>query len=240
MIELSDIAKRYGSSSHGIYIRHLAIPRGEVVGILGENGSGKTTLLKAIMGLGELQGGTVRIEGRPVQQQYDKLAFVTEEGSFLPHMTPLEYGHFLAKFFPLFDHKHYRQLLELYALDGDRRIRTFSKGQKLKLEISAGLAKQADYILMDEPLIGKDLLTRQSFLRLLVGSLHGEETVLIATHLIDEIENVIDRAIILRQGLVKADVYMDDLRDQGGSLRELLAEHSSSLPIASVDDADIR
>lgn len=224
MIELKYVDKRYPTSNALLYINSLTIETGEIVGILGENGSGKTTLLKSIMGLGELQSGEITIAGKPVLDQYERMAFITEEGSFLPNSTPLEYGEFLAAFFPRFDQPYYAELLQRYELPIRRAIRTFSKGQKMKLEMSAGLAKRADYLLMDEPFVGKDVFARRDSLKLLMSGLRGGETVLISTHLIDEIENVIDRAIVLHQGLARADVTIDDLREEGKSLTDVMLE----------------
>lgn len=141
MIELKCVDKRYPISNALLYIRGLKINKGEFVGILGENGSGKTTLLKAIMGIGELQNGEIAIEGKRVDEQFERMAFITEEGSFLPNRTPIEYARFLSDFFPNFDGDYYGRLLKLYELPVNRKIRTFSKGQKMKLEMSAGLAK---------------------------------------------------------------------------------------------------
>ncbi len=174
MIELIEVEKRYLTSNGYLYVNSLQIPKGEIVGILGDNGSGKTTLLKTIMGLGERNGGEVKIGGLPPQRQYDRMAFITEEGSFLPHMTPVQYGEFLTCFFPRFDQGHYHKLLEFYTLETDEKIKTFSKGQKLKLEICAGLAKKADYILMDEPFVGKDLFMRKDFFEAFGHRLAGE------------------------------------------------------------------
>jgi ABC-2 type transport system ATP-binding protein len=205
-------------------VNELVIPTGEIVGILGDNGSGKTTLLKTIMGLGEIQGGEVLMDGKPVTEQYDRVSFITEEGSFLPNLNPVQFGRWLGEFFPRFDHEYYAKLIYDFKLPSSRKIRTFSKGQKLQVEICAGLAKRADYLLMDEPFVGKDIFSRQEVLKRIIAGLNGSETLLITTHLIDEIENVIDRAVILHNGVVRADVYMDEIREQGRSLVELMAE----------------
>nr|WP_255654690.1 ABC transporter ATP-binding protein [Cohnella sp. REN36] len=207
-----------------MYVKELTIAQGEVVGILGENGSGKTTLLKAIMGIGEIQNGEIRIDGRPVTEQYDRIAFVTEEGSYFPHLTPRQYGQFLSDFFPRFDSERYAALIQDYEIPEDRKIKTFSRGQKMKLELCAGLAKRADYLILDEPFVGKDVFTRRESLNRVVAGLTGEETVLLTTHQIDEIENVIDRAIVLHRGLVRADVYVDEVRERGLSLTDVMAE----------------
>ncbi|GIP32660.1 ATP-binding cassette domain-containing protein [Paenibacillus sp. J2TS4] len=226
MIELKFVTKKYAGGHYGMYWENLTIPGGEIVGILGENGSGKTTMLKAIMGIGDLQNGEIRIDGRPVTEQYENMAFITEEGSFLPDRTPYEYADFLEDFFPNFDRKRYDKLLKFFKLERHVAIKKFSKGEKSKLEICAGFSKGAKYILMDEPFLGKDMFTRRDFLKLMVSSLKGDETILITTHIIDEIENVLDRAVILRYGRVKADLYIDDLREQGRSLADVMAEIS--------------
>lgn len=227
MIEFKNVWKAYRRTGYGVLsCGHLTIESGEIVGILGENGSGKTTMLKAIMGLTELQEGVILIDGRPANEQYEQLSFITEEGSYFSHQTAYEYAEFLQDFYPNFDFERYKKLIKFFKLALHSKIKSLSKGQKAKLEISAGFSKGAKVILLDEPFLGNDLPTRQDFLKLMVASLNGDETILIATHLIDEIEQVIDRAIVLRYGQVKADVYIDDLRDEGKSLEALMKEIS--------------
>lgn len=150
------------------------------------------------------------------------MAFISEEGSYFPNMTPYEYGGFLSDFIANFDIKRYNKLLNFFEIEPYKKIKTFSKGQKSKLEISAGFSKGAKYILMDEPFLGKDVFTRHDFLKLMASSLKQDETILISTHLIDEIENFIDRAIILRFGRIMADLYIDDIRKNDETLTSLM------------------
>jgi len=234
MIELKYVEKQYPGSNKVLFINELVIRTGEVTAVVGANGSGKTTLLKAIMGIGEVSNpyGHILIDGKSVQEQYEQMAFITEEGSFLPKMTPLQYAGFLADYFPRFDRERYLKLLEFFELDADARIKTMSTGQKSKLEICAGFSKGAKYILMDEPFNGKDMFTRQDFLKLMIASMKDEETLVITTHIIDEIENVIDRAIVLHEGRVKADVTIDELREAGQCLPELMAQTAGYKPNA--------
>ncbi|WP_129724192.1 ABC transporter ATP-binding protein [Xylanivirga thermophila] len=224
MIQLKHIRKTYGNQGIGLNDESLIINNGEIVGVLGENGSGKTTLLKTIMGLCEVQAGEVLVDGRSVSEQYEKMAFITEEGSYFPYMTPYEYGIFLSDFIPAFDMERYIRLIKFFELEPYRKIKTFSKGQKSKLEVSAGFSKGAKYILMDEPFLGKDMFTRKDFLKLMITSLKSDETILIATHLIDEVENFLDRAIILRYGRIKADFYIDDIREEGENLASIMMD----------------
>lgn len=225
MIEMKHVEKSYPGSRMRLVINELQFRKGEITAIVGANGSGKTTLLKAIMGIGNAQYpfGHILVDGKPNVQQYEKLSFITEEGSYLPHMTPAEYSAFLADFFLKFDHNRYGRLLEYFELDADQRIKTMSTGQKSKLEICAGFSKQADYIIMDEPFNGKDMFTRRDFLKLMIANMRDEESIIMTTHIVDEIENVIDRAIILHQGSVKADITVDELREQGITLAEKMS-----------------
>jgi len=224
MIELKGVTKNYGLKSLGLSNVDLKINPGEVVGILGQNGSGKTTLLKSIMGLCALNRGEGLIDGKDPKSQYERLSYITEEGSFFPAMTPLEYGDFLSEFFSKFDKPQYLKLLRFFEIDERQKIKTMSRGQKAKVETAAGFSRGADIILMDEPFLGKDMVTRRDFLKLMNASLRTHETILVATHLIDEIEYLLDRVVILKFGRIVRDFYMDELREQGISLEDKLLE----------------
>lgn len=205
----------------------FTVKQGEIVGVLGANGVGKTTLLKILAGLlqrrmGEEESG-VFIDGVPVREKSGDIAFISEAGSYLKDLTPKEFGAFLADFYPDFDMAYYEKLLRFFQLE-EKPIKKMSKGQKAKAEVAAGMAKKTKILIMDEPFIGKDMFTRQDFMQALAGSLTGEETIFITTHEIDEIENFIDRAIILKDCEIAADVQMDDLRQQGKSLSGLMKE----------------
>lgn len=199
--------------------------KGEIIGILGANGVGKTTLLKLLAGLLTPRSGNVQINDKSAIASCGDIAFISEAGSYLKDLSPKEYGEFLSDFYPDFDMAYYEKLLRFFQLE-DKPIKKMSKGQKAKAEVAAGMAKKTKYIIMDEPFIGKDMFTRQDFMQALAGSLTGEETIFITTHEIDEIENFIDRALVLKDNTIAADVMMDDLRQQGKSLTGLLKEVS--------------
>ena len=199
--------------------------KGEIIGILGANGVGKTTLLKLLAGLLTPRSGNVQINDKSAVASCGDIAFISEAGSYLKDLTPLKYGEFLADFYPDFDMEYYKKLLSFFQLE-DKPIKKMSKGQKAKAEVAAGMAKRTKYIIMDEPFIGKDMFTRQDFMQALAGSLTGDETIFITTHEIDEIENFIDRALILKDNTIVADVKMDDLRQAGNSLTGFLKEVS--------------
>lgn len=201
------------------------VRRGEVVGLFGDNGAGKTTLLKAAMNLLRLNCGSVTLDRAPlIRQSYEKLSFITEEGSFFADLSPHEHGAFYKAMLPRFKTERYDTLLEFFQLPPDKKARTLSHGQRAKLEIAVGMSRGADFVLMDEPFLGKDIFTRRDFLQLMIVMLEPSEGVVIATHQISEIEMFITRAVVLHEGRIAADETMDDLAARGESLIDLIRQ----------------
>jgi len=201
----------------------FSLPRGHIVGLLGANGAGKTTLIRCLSGLMLPQSGTVTLDGESGESIRAKLAYVSGEGASIGRFTPAQTGDFLADFYPRFDPKRYSALLKYFELP-DQPVRTMSTGERAKAELAAGVSLGADYILMDEPFSGKDVFTRRDFLKIMAGSLRENETILLSTHQVEEIESFIDRVLILHEGKLAADADMDDLHQSGGTLLGLLRE----------------
>jgi ABC-2 type transport system ATP-binding protein len=223
MITIENAKKQYGSLC-AVNIPDLTIPNGQILGIIGANGAGKTTFLKAVADLLPVQGDITFHDIFSEKSLHENVVFMTEEFSFFPGMSMKAHADFYADFFDKFDRERYFKLLEFFELPPNRKPRTLSRGQKAKLELAIGFSKGGKYLLLDEPFLGNDIFTRRNFLRLMSESLKNDETIIIATHLIDEIENFIDRAIILSEGSIKYDVMIDDLREQGDNLETLLSK----------------
>jgi ABC-2 type transport system ATP-binding protein len=222
MIEIVNASKYY-KDYLALHKVDLIVEEGEVVGILGANGAGKTTLLKAICNLVSLTEGEVMLDGESVKEDvYNKISFITEEGSYFPYLTPEEHEEFLEIHFEKFNKGRFNKLLDYFKINRNKKLDTFSKGEKAKFEVVCGFSKGAKYILMDEPFLGNDVFTRRDFLKLMIGSLETDETLIIATHLIDEIENLLSRAVILEEGGIKEIVTMEELEEKGMSLTELM------------------
>jgi len=218
MLRICEATKYYGETA-AIRKVTLNLNRGEVIGLFGANGAGKTTLLKGAIGLLSFSSGWVTIDDADLSQAaFEKLSFITEEGSFFPDLTPRAHGDFYAGMLPRFKLERYGRLLEFFELDAKKKARSLSRGQRAKLEIAIGMSRGADFILMDEPFLGKDIFTRSDFLKLMIATLEPHEGVLIATHQIDEIEMFITRAVIMKQGQIVANVPMDELTAGGESL----------------------
>ena len=221
MLKLEQVSKLY-RNNHGLQKTSITFQEGQITGILGRNGSGKTTLLKAILNLVPIDSGVVSYNGKSIEEQYAQIAFISEDGSFFPYMSAEEYGNFLAMYYPSFSKDDYQKLLEQFEVDTTTHIRNLSKGQQLKVEISAGFATNAKLIILDEPFTTLDIYAKEDTVRLLIEQLKDDVIILISTHNIEEIENVIDRCIVLDNGSIKEDILIDDLNKEGKDLRALL------------------
>ncbi|MCL2405240.1 MAG: ABC transporter ATP-binding protein [Defluviitaleaceae bacterium] len=222
MLKIQGATKYYGETT-ALRNANLSLSRGEVVGLFGANGAGKTTLLKSAMGLLKLDSGWITIDSSDISREaFQKLSFITEEGSYFADLTPHAHGEFYANMLPRFKPDRYNKLLDFFELEPNKKARTFSRGQRAKLEIAIGMSRGADFILMDEPFLGKDIFTRSDFLKLMIAMLEPHEGTLIATHQIEEIEMFITRAAIIKDGQIIASQQMDDLIAQEENLPEFI------------------
>ena len=227
MLELKNIVHYYKGvtgSVQSLFKINLEIPRGEIVGLFGENGAGKTTLEKCILGLLSYQG-EILLDGKTVtREDRDRFAFATCEHSFFPNLTPKEHGEFYKMHFPKFREKRFKALMDFFELSMNKPLKSFSTGQKNQFEVILALSQGAEYILMDEPFAGNDVFNREDFYKVLVGILEPTETMIISTHLIEEVENCISRAVLIRKGSIVGDVTTLELEEQEKSLISYIKE----------------
>lgn len=217
MLEIKNLTKFYGSKM-ALNAVHLAIPRGEIVGLFGENGAGKTTLMKCILGYTGCQGG-IYLDGQEItRKNIEKLSFATCEHSFFPNLSPKAHRDFYTEHFPKFSDKRFSALMEFFDLPMNKPLRSFSTGQKNQFEVIMALCQGADYILMDEPFAGNDIFNREDFYKVLLGILEPHETVILSTHLIEEVSDFIGRAVLIRKGCIVGDVNTLELEEQGQTL----------------------
>ncbi|NCB51179.1 MAG: ABC transporter ATP-binding protein [Clostridia bacterium] len=217
MIEIINVSKSYGKKK-ALEDVCLNLPRGEIVGLFGENGAGKTTLMKCILGFLRY-GGEILLDGEPVtHNNIARISFATSEHSFFPNLSPAVHAEFYQMHFPAFRETRFNGLMEFFELPMNKALRQFSAGQQNQFEVIMALSQGADYILMDEPFAGNDVFNREDFYKVLIGILEPEETVLLSTHLLEEVENFISRAVLLRQGKIVGDVSALALQESGESL----------------------
>lgn len=221
MLKLENVSKLY-APSQGLFNTSISFKKGEITGILGRNGSGKSTLLKSILNLIPIDSGIITYDDLPIEEQLEKIAYITEEGSYFPYISAKAYGKFLSSYYPSFSNSQYMQLLERFEVPINNAIRNLSKGQQLKVEISAGFAMNAKLIILDEPFTTLDIYAKEDTIKLLIEQAKDDVMILITTHNIEEIETVIDRCVVLDKGKIVEDIMMDDLNEDGKDLKTLL------------------
>ena len=223
MIKIDSLTKKYASKT-ALDKVSLQIPRGEIIGLFGENGAGKTTLMKCILQFLKYDG-EITLDGEKISHKnIEKISFATSEHSFFPALTALGHKSFYEEHFPSFNEKRFTGLMEFFDLPENRALRTFSTGQKNQFEVILALSQGADFILMDEPFAGNDVFNREDFYKLLSGILCENETVLLSTHLIEEVSDFVGRAILIRGGEIIADKSVSELEDEGKTLMSYIKE----------------
>lgn len=214
MIEIKHLTKTY-AGKRALTDVCLTLPQGEIVGLFGENGAGKTTLMKCILGFLPY-GGEILLDGEPItRHNIARIAFASNEHSFFPNLTPAAHRDFYAQHFPRFSDRRFDGLMDFFSLPRHRALRSFSTGQKNQFEVIVALSQGADYIFMDEPFAGNDIFNREDFYKVLLGILEPNETVVLSTHLIEEVSTCIGRAVLLRYGRIAGDVTTDQLEAEG-------------------------
>jgi ABC-2 type transport system ATP-binding protein len=204
MIEIKGMAFGYKRQPLFEGLDHFLEP-GNIYGLLGKNGAGKTTLLKLICGMRFPQAGECRVLGYPPQNRpagmLEDICLIGEE-LFVPPVTPLFFERLYAPFYPRFDHGVFVEHLREFDLDASKRLTELSYGQKKKFLIAFGLACRTRLLLLDEPTNGLDIPSKSQFRKALARSTTGEQLVLISTHQVRDMENLIDPIIILDEGKV--------------------------------------
>lgn len=219
MLEISHVTKKY-RDKEALSDVSLTIPQGQIVGLLGENGAGKTTMMKCILGYLRHEG-VVTLDGETIGPgNIHRLSFATCEHSFFPALSPADHRDFYQAHFPAFNDRRFRLLTEFFQLPLHKPLRSFSTGMKNQLEVTLALSQGADYILMDEPFSGNDVFNREDFYKVLLGILEPNETVLLSTHLLEEVEGFIGRALLIHKGRLAGDVSMSELEETGESLMD--------------------
>ncbi len=224
MLEIQTVSKHYPGGKTALSDVSLSVGPGEIVGLFGENGAGKTTLMKSILQLLNYKG-TITLDGQPITpKNITRLSFATCEHSFFPTLTAESHRAFYEEHFPTFRRKRYDALMDFFELPRHRSIGTLSTGQKNQFEVILAVSQGADYILMDEPFAGNDVFNREDFYKVLLGILEPSETVILSTHLLEEVEPIISRAVLMHKGEIAADTTVEALEQQGMTLMQFVKQ----------------
>ena len=216
VLECKALGKSFGNIAalSGI---DLTLERGKIIGLLGPNGSGKTTLIKLINGLLVPTAGTLRISGREPGVETKKIVSYLPEKTYLADwMRVSQAVDFFADFYADFDRKRAGEMLERLGVPADRQLKTLSKGTKEKVQLILVMSRRAELYCLDEPIGGVDPAARDYILNTIITNYDEGATVLISTHLIADIEKVLDEVVFIKQGKVAMQASVDDIRSREG------------------------
>lgn len=225
ILECRGLSKRYGQKLALDHVE-LTLESGRIIGLLGPNGSGKTTLIKLINDLLAPSEGTLQIDGNVPGVETKKIV------SYLPERTYLDENQrvsdaidFFVDFYEDFDRSRAMGKLERLSIDPSARIKTLSKGTREKVQLILVMSRRAKLYCLDEPIAGVDPAARDYILDTIINNYDENATILISTHLISDVENILDEVIFIQEGHIRMQTDVDDIRvKQGKSVDELFRE----------------
>ncbi|MBN9613700.1 MAG: ABC transporter ATP-binding protein [Actinobacteria bacterium] len=221
-IEVTGLSKSYRGRP-ALSGLSLALAPGQIVGLMGDNGSGKTTLLKILAGVLADWQGEVRVGGYAPGPESKALVSFLPDASFLPDShKPEDSIALYRRFFADFDEARAREMIDFFRLPWDRSLKEMSKGMREKLQISLAMSRRAKVYLLDEPISGVDPASREVILHGILSNFDEDALLLVSTHLIQDVEAIVDSVIFLRGGQVLLQGSADDLRAEHGSSLDAL------------------
>lgn len=216
IVEFKDVYKGYGKKQvlNGI---NLNIPKGKIVGLLGPNGSGKSTMIKLMNGLLSKDSWIILINGLKPSKETKKIVSYLPERTYLNDwMKVKDILEFFKDFYSDFDMEKAEEMLKSLNIDKNEKLKTMSKGTKEKVQLILVMSRKAELYILDEPIGGVDPAARSYILKTIMTNYLEDSTLLIATHLISEIENICDEVIFISNGNIVLQGNVDEIREEKG------------------------
>ena len=225
LLECKNVCKSYGKKEVLKNI-NLKLPKGKIVGLLGKNGSGKTTLIKVINGLLSLDKGSILVDGKMVGVESKKLISYLPERNYLNvHKKVKDIIDYFSDFYEDFDKNKVYKLLDDLNIKTDDKLSVMSKGMREKMQLALVMSRRAKLYILDEPMGGVDPATRDYILDTILNNFDDGSTILMSTHLISDIERVLDEVIFIDDGKITRCENADKLRSETGkSIDEVFRE----------------
>lgn len=212
ILECENLSKNYGSVK-ALDNLTLKIESGKIVGLLGPNGHGKTTLIKTLSGLLSKDKGKVLIDGKRIGIGTKKIvSYLPERSYFSPEMKIKEVVSFFQEFYEDFDAKKADAMLRELSLDKESKLKSLSKGNREKVQLIMVMSRKAKLYLLDEPMGGVDPAARDYILKTIISNYSEDATVIISTHLIQDVEQILDEVVFLKEGKVMLHSDVDEFR----------------------------
>lgn len=225
MVEAKNLGKKY-MKKQAVRNLDLTLEEGKVYAVLGPNGSGKTTFMKMVAGLVKPTSGELYYKGKKIGVESKKeVAYMSTEPFFYSYMTAKHVGKYYADFFEDFSMKRYEELIDRMGLQMDNKAKELSSGLAAKLKLAATLARDAKLYMLDEPLNGIDIIAREQVTQTIVEVAQEGKTILVSSHLVDELETIVDSVIFMKNGeLVLAGDAEQIRTERGKSIVDLYKE----------------
>jgi len=211
-----NLTKRF-SQNRAVDDANITLEKGKVYGLLGPNGSGKSTFMKMVAGLFHPSKGKIEVMGDPLSyRSKEYVSFMTTEQYFYDYMTVGMVGRFHRDFYADFDPNTYEELIGEMQLSMDMKVKSLSSGMTAKLKIAATMARDAKVFMLDEPLNGIDLVARDAILSAIIRKADPDNCILISSHLIDAMENILDDVIFIKEGQIVICGNAENIREERG------------------------
>lgn len=216
ILKISNLTKSY-SGFIALKNVNFEFEKGKIYGLLGPNGSGKTTLIKIINGLLQPTNGDVLINGKkPGIESKKIISYLPERTYFNQNMKVKEAIEYFKDFYKDFDDLHAIKLIESFHIPIEKKLGELSKGMKEKIQLALVVSRRADIYIFDEPIAGVDPASRDLIMRTIIQSLKEDSTVIISTHLIQDVEKILDEVIMINYGEIVLSGNADELREKEG------------------------
>lgn len=210
-IELNGLEKHYPGFDLKI---DLTLPRGCILGLVGENGAGKSTTIRMLLGMTKPDGGSLRVLGKELADK-EEIGVVLDEPAFPECLSPRQLGKVMAGIFRSWDQAAYEKLLQKLSLPTDKKFKDFSRGMKMKLSIAVALSHRPRLLVLDEPTSGLDPVVRDEVVELFADFTRDEEhSVLISSHIVSDLEKICDYVAFLHKGRLLLCEEKDALREE--------------------------
>ncbi|WP_297522539.1 ATP-binding cassette domain-containing protein [uncultured Clostridium sp.] len=221
MVKLVNLNKRYGNKVILDNV-NLEILKGEIIGVVAPNAEGKSTLLKILGGQINIDSGEYFFDGEKMSVlSKGKIGYMSDVPIIPSDWYVSDACDYYSKYFKLFDRNKCEKMLGKFNLKNNDEVKKLSKGQNEKLHLALALSIKARLYILDEPFAAIDIIDREEIIRMILENFDMESTIIISSHLVSEIEGVLDRVILLKKGKIVCNSLVEDLRLEGKSLVSL-------------------
>ncbi len=217
LVKVENLTKVYEKKKQALNHLNLEISRGKIIGLLGPNGSGKTTLIKILNGLLQPTEGEVYINGqKPGPETKARVSYLPERTYLSASKRVSELLTYFADFYEDFRLERAKEMLTNLGIDENAKVKALSKGTREKVQLILVMSRDADLFILDEPIAGVDPAARDYIIKTIITNYNENATVLLSTHLITDIENILDEVIFIKDGNLVLQSTVEDIRENKG------------------------